>query len=130
MRFMLMIKSNDTAESGKLPPKELFVAMGKYNDELVKAGVLLAVEGLTPSSDGAMLEYADGKRTVTDGPFTESKELLAGFWIIEVKSKEEAIEWAKRVPLEAGASMAEPGEVARIEIRRVGEMSDLPADAF
>ncbi len=125
MRFMLMIKSNDAAEAGQVPPPELFEAMHRLNDEMVKAGVLLTAEGLRPSSDGAMLSYTDGKRTVTDGPFTESKELLAGFWIIQVKSKEEAIEWARRVPFEAGT--AAPGETARLEIRQIFEMEDVPA---
>ena len=92
MRFIAMVKANKLSESGVMPDPELLEAMGKYNEELAKAGVLLAGEGLQPSSKGARIKFSDGKRTVVDGPFTESKELIAGFWMIQAKSKEEAIE--------------------------------------
>src|SRR5215467_9576721 len=98
MRFMMIVKANKDTEAGVLPSKELFEAMGKFNEEMVKAGVMLAGEGLQASSKGARVKFSGGKRTVIDGPFTESKELIAGYWLIEVKSKEEAIEWAKRSP--------------------------------
>jgi hypothetical protein len=117
MRFMILVKGDKTTEAGGLPDEKLFTEMGKYNEELVKAGVLLAAEGLQPSSKGARVKFSGSKRTVTDGPFTEAKELIAGFWLIEVKSKEEAIEWVKRCPNPL------PGE-AEIEIRQVFEASD------
>jgi hypothetical protein len=117
MKFMVMVKANKDTEAGVLPSEELLTKMGKYNEELVKAGVLLAAEGLQPSSKGARVRFSAEKRTVIDGPFTEAKELIAGFWIFQVKSKEEAIEWVKRCPnpLE--------GE-SEIEIRQVYEASD------
>jgi hypothetical protein len=117
MRFMVMIKADKNTEAGVLPSEELLTKMGKYNEELVKAGVMLAGEGLQPSSKGARVRFSGEKRTVIDGPFTEAKELIAGFWIFQVKSKEEAIEWVKRCPnpLE--------GE-SEIEIRQVFEASD------
>ncbi len=117
MRFMILLKANQDTEAGILPSEELLTEMGKYNEELVKAGVLLAAEGLHPSSKGARVQFSGGKRTVVDGPFAETKELIAGFWLIQVRSKEEAIEWVKRCPnpLE--------GE-AEIEIRQVFEASD------
>jgi hypothetical protein len=117
MRFMVMIKANKDTEAGVMPSEELLTEMGKYNEELAKAGVLLAGEGLQPSSKGARVKFSGEKRTVIDGPFTETKELIAGFWLIQVKSKEEAIEWVKRCPnpLE--------GE-AEIEIRQVFEAED------
>jgi hypothetical protein len=118
MRFMMMVKADKDSEAGVLPGKELVAAMGKFNEEMAKAGVLLAAEGLQASSKGARIRFSGQKRTVTDGPFTEAKELLAGFWLIQVKSKEEAIEWASRVPFEEG----------EIEIRQVFETSDFPAD--
>jgi hypothetical protein len=104
-----------------MPPKELFAAMGKFNEEMVKAGVMLAGEGLAPTSKGARIKYENGKTTVIDGPFTESKELVAGFWIIQCKSKEEAIEWMKRAPFGGGV---------QLEIRQIMEFTDLPAESF
>ena len=117
MRFMILLKADKTTEAGVLPDERLLTAMGKYNEELMKAGVLLAGEGLQPSSKGARVRFSGAKRSVTDGPFVETKELIAGFWMFQVKSKEEAIEWVKRCPnpLE--------GE-AEIEIRQVFEASD------
>ena len=112
MRFMLMVKATKDSEAGVMPSAELLTEMGKFNEELMKAGVLLAGEGLHPSSKGARVKFSGKKRTVIDGPFAETKELVAGFWIIEVKSKEEAIEWVKRVPNPTG----DEGE---IEIRQV-----------
>jgi len=117
MRFMILIKASKDSEAGIPPSKELFEQMAKYNEQLVKAGVMLAGEGLHPSSKGARVEFAGDKRTVVDGPFTETKELVAGFWILQVKSKEEAIEWVKRIPNPDGAH----GEV---EIRQIFELSD------
>ena len=115
MRFMVLIKANAKSEAGEMPSEELLRAMGRYNEELVKAGVMLAGEGLHPSSRGARVRFQGDRRSVIDGPFTETKELLAGFWLIQVKSKEEAIEWVKRVPF--------AGE-AEIEIRQVFESED------
>ena len=112
MRFMLLVRSTKESEAGDVPDKELFTAMAKYNDDLAKAGVLLALEGLHPSSKGARVKFSGSKQTVVDGPFTETKELIAGFWLIEVKSREEAIEWAKRCPAPF------KGE-AEIEVRQV-----------
>jgi hypothetical protein len=117
MRFMVLIKANEQTEAGALPSQEVLTAMGKYNEELVKAGVLLAGEGLQPSSKGARVRWAGGRTSVVDGPFTEAKELVAGFWLLQVKSKEEAIEWVKRVP-------NPEGEDAEIEIRQVFELDD------
>jgi hypothetical protein len=125
MRFMLMIKADKNTEAGVLPSKELIAAMGEFNEEMVKAGVMLAGEGLQPSSKGARIKFSGGKRMVTDGPFTETKELIAGFWLIQVKSKEEAIEWAKRCPDPLGEGME-----AEIEIRQVFEVSDFPPAIF
>jgi hypothetical protein len=121
MRFMVIVKANKDTEAGVLPSEELLTEMGKFNEELVKAGVLLAAEGLQPSSKGARVKFSGEKRTVIDGPFTEAKELIAGFWLIEAKSKEEAIEWVKRVPNPTG----EEGE---IEIRQVFETEDFGAE--
>jgi hypothetical protein len=117
MRFMVLLKADKTTESGALPNQKILTEMGKYNEELMKAGVLLAGEGLQPSSKGARIKFSGEKRTVIDGPFAETKELIAGFWLFQVKSKEEAIEWVKRCPnpLE--------GE-SEIEIRQVFEASD------
>jgi hypothetical protein len=127
MRFMVMIKATKESEAGIFPEgsKELFAALGRYNEEMVKAGVMLAGEGLQPSSKGARVKFSGGKRTVTDGPFAEAKELVAGFWLIQVKSKDEAIEWVKRCP----APMGEDVE-AEIEIRQVHEASDFPPEIF
>jgi hypothetical protein len=124
---MLMVKATKESEAGIFPEgsKELFAAMGRYNEEMVKAGVMLAAEGLQPSSKGARVKFSGGKRTVTDGPFAEAKELVAGFWLIQVKSKEDAIEWVKRCP----APMGE-GVEAEIEIRQVYEASDFPPEIF
>jgi hypothetical protein len=123
MRFMVMVKANEDSEAGVLPDEKLLAEMGAYNEELVKAGVLLAGEGLRPSSEGARVRFADGKRTVVDGPFSETKELIAGFWLIQAKSKEEAIEWVKRAPDPF------PGTEAEIEIRQVYEADDF-GEAF
>jgi hypothetical protein len=117
MRFMVMVKADASSEAGVLPSQELLTAMGKFNEELVKAGVMLAGEGLQPSSKGARVKFSGGKKTVIDGPFTEAKELIAGFWLWEVKSKEEAIEWVKRCP----SPMEGDSE---IEIRQVFEATD------
>ena len=127
MRFMVMLKATKDTEAGIFPEgsKELFAAMAAYNEEMVKAGVMLAGEGLQPSSKGARVKFSGGKRTVTDGPFAEAKELIAGFWLIQVKSKEEAIEWVKRCP----APMGEDVE-SEIEIRQVYEASDFPEEIF
>lgn len=117
MRFMVIVKATKDSEAGKLPSTELLTAMGKYNEELVKAGILLAGEGLHPTSKGARVRFAGATRTVIDGPFTETKELIAGFWLWQVKSKEEAIEWVKRCP--------NPHcEDSEIEIRQVFEPED------
>jgi hypothetical protein len=117
MRFMVMIKADKNSEAGVMPSKELLAEMGRYNEELVRAGVLLAAEGLQPSSKGARVRFSGKERTVIDGPFAETKELLAGFWLIQVKSLEEAIEWVKRCP---NPLEGEP----EIEIRRVFEADD------
>jgi hypothetical protein len=125
MRFMMIVKANQDSEAGKMPSEELLSAMGKYNEELMKAGVLLELAGLQPSSKGARIRFSGGKRTVIDGPFTETKELIAGFWIIQVKSREEAIEWAKRVPAPHGE-----GKEGEIEIRQFFELDDFgPSEA-
>ena len=119
MRFMLIVKANKASEAGVLPSERMLNEMGKFNEELVKAGVLLAGEGLHPSSRGARVKFSGSDRTVVDGPFSETKELIAGFWLIEAKSKEEAIEWVKRVPNpDAGEGESE------IEIRQVFETED------
>jgi hypothetical protein len=122
MRFMILLKADKNTEAGVLPDEKLLADMGKYNEELVKAGVMLAGEGLQPSSKGARVKFSGTKRTVIDGPFAETKELIAGFWMLQVKSKAEAIEWVKRCPnpLE--------GE-AEIEIRQVFEAADF-GEAF
>lgn len=126
MRFMMIVKANKDSEAGVLPSQELISAMGKYNEELMKAGVLLDLAGLQASSKGARVRFSRGKRTVVDGPFTESKELIAGYWIIQVKSKEEAIEWAKRAPAPHGE-----GQDSEIEIRQFFELEDFgPSEAI
>ena len=119
MRFMMIVKASKDSEAGKMPSPELIDVMMKYNDELMKAGVLIDLAGLQPSSKGARIKFSQGKRAVIDGPFAETKELIAGYWIIKVKSKEEALEWAKRVPAPHGEN--EEGE---IEIRQVFELED------
>ena len=118
MRFMVIVKATKSSEAGALPSEELLTEMGKYNEELTKAGVMLAGEGLRPSSKGARIRFAGEKRTVIDGPFAETKELVAGFWLWKCASLQEAIEWAKRCPNPM------PGEEAEIEIRRVFEADD------
>jgi hypothetical protein len=118
MRFMLIVKATKDSEAGVLPSEQMLAEMGRYNEELVKAGVMLAGEGLHPSSRGARVRFSGKKRTVIDGPFSETKELIAGFWLIQVKSKEEAIEWVKRCP-----NPFEEGE-SEIEIRQVFEAED------
>ena len=117
MRVMVLIKADKDTEAGVMPSEQLLTEMGKYNEELVKAGVLLAGEGLHPSSKGVRVRFSGGKRTVIDGPFAETKELIAGFWLWQVKSLDEAIEWAKRCPNPTG-------EEAEIEIRPVFEAED------
>jgi hypothetical protein len=125
VRFMMIVKANKDSEAGKMPSEELLTAMGKYNEELMKAGVLVDLSGLHPSSKGARIKFSGGKRAVIDGPFAETKELIAGYWIIKVKSKEEAIEWAKRVPAPHGE-----GQEGEIEIRQFFEMEDFaPSEA-
>jgi hypothetical protein len=120
MRFMMiMITERKSAESGVLPSPELFAAMGRYNESLQKAGVLLALDGLHPSAKGARVSFGGGKRAIVDGPFSEAKEVIGGYWLIQVKSKAEAVEWASRCP-------AQDGDV--IEVRQVYEMSDFPPE--
>ena len=121
MRFMVIVKATKESEAGVMPGKKLLTEMGKFNEELVKAGVMLAGEGLQPSSKGARVKFSGTKRTVVDGPFAESKELIAGFWLWQVKSKEEAIEWVKRCP------NPHDGE-SEIEIRQVFEAADFGAE--
>jgi hypothetical protein len=122
MRFMVMVKATKNSEAGAMPTEKLLAEMGKFNEELVKAGVMLAGEGLHPSSKGTRVKFSGGKRTVIDGPFAETKELVAGFWLWQVKSKEEAIEWVKRCPDPM------PGEESEIEIRQVFEAEDFGAE--
>ena len=117
MRFMIIVKATEDSEAGKMPSTGLLMAMGKFNEELVNAGVLLAGEGLQPSSKGARIRYEGTQRTVIDGPFPQTRELVAGFWLIQVKSREEAIEWMKRCPNPSDG----PSE---IEIRQVFELED------
>jgi hypothetical protein len=114
MRFMMIVKADDRSERGVLPTEQELADMAKYNEQLVKAGVMLAGEGLQASSKGAKVRFDGAKRTVIDGPFTEAKELIAGFWLIQVKSKEEAVEWAKRVPFTEG----------EVELRQIFELED------
>jgi hypothetical protein len=121
MRFMIMIKATKDSEAGVMPSEQLLTEMGRFNEELVKAGVLLAGEGLQPSSKGSRVKFSGEKRTVIDGPFAETKELIAGYWLWQVKSKEEAIEWVKRCPNPM------PGE-SEIEIRQVFEVDDFGAE--
>jgi hypothetical protein len=118
MRFMVIVKAGKNSEAGVLPSQELLAAMGKFNEELIKAGVMLAGEGLQPSSKGARVKFSGDKRSVTDGPFAETKELVAGFWIWKCKSLQEAIDWVKRCPNPM------PGEEAEIEIRPIFEAED------
>src|SRR5256712_3444059 len=118
MRFMVLVKANKDSEAGVLPDKKILTAMGKFNEELVKAGVMLAGEGLQPSSKGVRVRFDGKKRTVIDGPFAETKELVAGFWLWQVRSKEEAIEWLKRAPFDQ----------TEVEIRQVFESDDFGAE--
>ena len=122
MRFMVIVKASKDSEAGKMPSQELLEAMGKYNEELVKAGIMLAGEGLQPSSKGARVKFSGDKRIVTDGPFAETKELVAGFWLWQCKSRQEAIDWAKRCPNPM------PGTEAELEIRQVFEAEDFGAE--
>jgi hypothetical protein len=122
MRFMAIVKATKDSEAGVLPEEKLLAEMGKFNEELVKAGVMLAGEGLHPSSKGARVRFSGAKRTVIDGPFAETKELIAGFWLLQVKSKEEAIDWIKRCPNPS------PGTESEIEIRQVFEADDFGAE--
>ena len=117
MRVMVIVKANEETESGDSGTEEMFTEMGKYNDELVNAGVMLAGEGLLPSKDGKRVLFDGTKRAVVDGPFAETKELIAGFWIWKVNSMEEAVEWAKKCPNTSGGQ-------SELEIRRIGEMED------
>jgi hypothetical protein len=117
MRFMIVVKADKNSEAGIMPSKELLAEMGKYNEELARAGVLLAGEGLHPTSKGARVKFSGAQRTVIDGPFAETKELIAGFWLWQVKSKEEAIEWVKRCPMPHNTE-------TEIEIRQVLEAED------
>ena len=121
MRFMMIIKANTDTEAGVMPSQKTLEAMGTYNEELVKAGVMLAGEGLHQSSKGARVRFSKGKPTVIDGPFPETKELIAGFWIIKVASKEEAVEWAKKIPFDPDVHMGGEGE---IELRQVFEVEE------
>jgi hypothetical protein len=118
MRVMVIVKATKSSEAGALPDEKLLTAMGKYNEELVKAGVMLAGEGLHPSSKGKRVRFAGGRKTVTDGPFAETKELIAGFWLWQVKSMDEAIEWLRRCPDPM------PGEESVIEVRPIFEAED------
>ena len=121
MRVMVMVKATPGSERGDMPTEELFREMGEFNEALAKAGILLAGEGLKPSSQGARVRFSGRDRTVTDGPFAETKELVAGFWLIQVRSKEEAIEWARRVPFVDG----------EVEVRQVFELDDFgPGEAI
>ena len=125
MKFMMIVRANKDSEAGKMPSEELLSAMGKYNEELMTAGVLLDLGGLQPSSKGVRIRFSGGKRKIIDGPFTETKELIAGYWIIQVKSREEAIEWAKKVPAPFGEA-----QEAEIEIRQFFELEDFaPGEA-
>lgn len=122
MRFMILVKATKNSEAGKLPSQELLAAMMKYHEDLVRAGVMLAGEGLQPSSKGARVRFSGNKRTVIDGPFAETKELIAGYWLWQCKSMDEAIEWVKRCPNPM------PGEESEIEIRQVFEAEDFGAE--
>jgi len=124
MRFMMIVKANRDSEAGVMPEEKLIAEMTKYNEELVKAGVMLDGAGLQPSSKGFRIKFAGGKRTVIDGPFTETKELIAGYWLIQVKSREEAMAWAKRVPAPHG-----PDQEGEIELRQLFEVDDFPPSA-
>ena len=126
MRFMVIVKADAHSEAGKLPDEKILAAMAKFNDELMKAGVLLDAGGLQPSSKGARIKYSKGKTTVMDGPFTETKELVAGYWVIQVKSKAEAIEWIRRAPFDQHTIT---GGEAEVEIRQFFELEDFAPSA-
>jgi hypothetical protein len=117
---MMIVKASKESEAGVMPDEKSLAAMAKYNEELVKAGLMLDGTGLQPSSKGARVLFSGGKRTVVDGPFAETKELIAGYWLVQMKSREEAIEWAKRAPMDVG------GRDAEIEIRQLFELEDFP----
>ena len=119
MRFMILVKANEDSEAGVMPSAEMLTEMGKFNEKLVKAGVMLAGEGLHPSSKGMRMRFSGKERTVTDGPFAETKELIAGFWLLQVKSRDEVLEWMKRAPFDGGTE---------IEIRQVFEAEDFGAE--
>jgi hypothetical protein len=123
MRFMMIVKADRNTEAGMLPTEHDLAVMGKYNEELVKAGVLLDAAGLQPSSKGTRLTFQSGTVQVTDGPFAETKELIAGYWVIQVKSKAEAIEWAKRIPF---SHLPSAGRAPEIEVRQFFELEDFP----
>ena len=126
MRFMMIVKASKDSEAGRMPSEELLAAMAKYNDELLKAGVLIDLAGLQPTSKGARVRISGGQRTVIDGPFAETKELIAGYWIIQTKSKQEALEWAKRAPNPQGE-----GQESEIEVRQFFELEDFaPSEAI
>jgi hypothetical protein len=118
MRFMMIVKTNKDSEAGVMPSEEMIATMGKFNEELLQAGVLVDLSGLQPTSKGFRVKFSGGKRTIVDGPFTESKELIAGYWVLNVKSREEALEWARKVP-----APAENGE-GEIEVRQFFELED------
>jgi hypothetical protein len=125
VQFMMIVKANQDSEAGVMPSEELLSAMGSYNDQLMKAGALVDLAGLQPSSKGARIKFSGRKTSVTDGPFAETKELVAGYWIIKVKSREEAIEWARRIPPPHGED-----EETEVEIRQIFEMDDFaPSEA-
>jgi hypothetical protein len=118
MRFLMLVKATEESEAGALPTREVVEEMSRYNEELLRAGVLLVAEGLHPSSRGKRISFSAGRRTVIDGPFAETKELIAGFWMIQVKSREEAMEWASRIPFTEGV----------VEVREVFEATDFPPE--
>ena len=120
MRYMIIVKANEQSEAGVPPSSETIAAMGRFNEDLIAAGVLLAADGLHPSSNGARLRYEGGKIKITDGPFTEAKELVAGYWLIDVKSKDDAMAWAKRIPFEDGQE---------VELRKAFEAADFAVDS-
>ena len=126
MRFMMIVKASKEFEAGKMPSEELIAAMGKYNEELMKAGVLVDLAGLQPTSQGARIQFSGGKKTVIDGPFAETKEVIGGFWIIKVKSKQEALDWAMRAPAPHGE-----GKDGEIEIRQIMGLEEfVPSQAI
>ena len=125
MRFMVFVKGD--ADPGQLPSEEMLAAMARYNEELVKAGVLLDGSGLHPGAEGVRVRFDGAKRTVIDGPFTESKELVAGYWLIQVKSKDEAIEWAKRIPFDEGSGLDGAAEVEIRQLFELDEFGESPA---